>query len=120
MIQAIPELKGKFDAVAIRVPTITGSLSIITALLDKKTNAEEVNKVFENASYEERWSKVLNVSHDPLVSTDIIGEPYGAIIDASLTKVIDGNLVEIFSWYDNEAGYTATLIEHLRRVVENL
>ncbi len=116
VIQVIPELAGKFDAVAIRVPTISGSLSIITALLKKKTSAEEVNAVFEKASKETRWSKILKVTDVPLVSTDIIGEPYGAIVDAGLTKVTDGDLVQVFSWYDNEAGYTATLIEHVRRV----
>jgi glyceraldehyde 3-phosphate dehydrogenase len=117
VIQAIPELEGKFDAVAIRVPTISGSLSIITALLKKKTSAEEVNTVFEKASKEVRWSKMLKVTDAPIVSTDIIGEPYGAIVDMGLTKVTGGDLVQVFSWYDNEAGYTATLIEHVRRVV---
>ena len=93
---------------------------MITALLDKKTTPKEVNEVFDTASRDERWLKVLKVTYDPVVSTDIINEPYGAIIDATLTKVIDGNLLEIFSWYDNEAGYTATLVEHVRRVMENI
>ena len=120
VIDAIPALKGKFEAVAIRVPTITGSLSITTALVEKKTTAEAVNDLFRKASAEPRWSKVLKVTEDPIVSTDIIGEPYGAIVDASLTKVVDGDLVKVFSWYDNEAGYTATLVEHVRRVAARL
>lgn len=120
VIQSIPELKGKFDATSVRVPTITGSLSIITALLEKETTAEEINEVFEKASGENRWSKILKVTKDPIVSTDIIGEPFGAIIDLSLTKIVDGDLVKVFSWYDNEAGYTATLIEHVKRIAENL
>lgn len=120
VIQAIPALDGKFDAVAIRVPTITGSLSIVTALVEKPTSSEAVNDIFRTAAREKRWSKVLKVTDDPLVSTDIIGEPYGAILDASLTKVVDGNLVKVFSWYDNEAGYTATLVEHVRRVADTL
>ena len=120
VIQAIPELEGKFDAVAIRVPTITGSLSVVSALVEKKTSAEEVNEIFEKAAAEERWAKILKVTDLPLVSTDIIGEPYGAIVDASLTKVVDGDLVKVFSWYDNEAGYTATLVEHIRRVAAAL
>lgn len=119
VIDAIPELKGKFDAVAIRVPVITGSLSVTTALVEKRTSAEAVNELFGKASREERWSKVLKVTDDPIVSTDIIGEPYGAIVDASLTKVVDGDLVKIFSWYDNEAGYTATLVEHVRRIAQS-
>ncbi|OHA09940.1 MAG: type I glyceraldehyde-3-phosphate dehydrogenase [Candidatus Sungbacteria bacterium RIFCSPLOWO2_01_FULL_60_25] len=116
VIQAIPELKGKFDAVAIRVPTIAGSLSIITALVERPTTAEEVNGIFEKAAADPRWSKTVKITDAPLVSTDIIGEPYGAIVDAGLTRVTDGNLVQVYSWYDNEAGYTATLIEHVRRV----
>src|SRR3989338_3276743 len=116
VIQSIPELAGKFAAVAIRVPTISGSLSIISALVEKSTDAEAVNAVFEKAAAEPRWSKTVKVTRDEIVSTDIIGEPYGAIIDASLTKVTGGDLVQVFSWYDNEAGYTATLLEHVRRV----
>ena len=120
VIQAIPELEGKFNAESIRVPTIAGSLSIITALVDKKASVESINKVFEKAEREEKWSKVLKTTYDPIVSSDIIGEPYGAIIDLSLTKVLDADFVKVFSWYDNEAGYAATLAEHVRRVIENL
>ena len=120
VIQAIPELEGKFNAESIRVPTIAGSLSIITALVDKKASVESINKVFEKAEREEKWSKVLKTTYDPIVSSDIIGETYGAIIDLSLTKVLDADFVKVFSWYDNEAGYAATLAEHVRRVIENL
>lgn len=116
VIQAIPELAGKFDAVAVRVPTIAGSLSVMTILTDKKTTHEEVNDVFRKAAAEARWSKVLKTTDEPLVSSDILGEKHGAIVDCSLTKVVDGNLLEVFSWYDNEAGYTATLIEHVKRI----
>lgn len=120
VIQALPELEGKFDAVAIRVPTITGSLSMITALVEKEVTPEKVNAVFKTAAQETRWRKIIKVTEDPLVSTDVIGEPYGAIVDLGLTKVVDKNLVQVFSWYDNEAGYTATLVEHVRRVAQNL
>lgn len=120
VIDALPELKGKFDAVAIRVPTITGSLSVITALLKHPADAKSINGLFKSSAREERWAKVLKVIEDPIVSTDIIGEPYGAIIDTSLTRVVDGDLVKVFSWYDNEAGYTATLVEHVRRIVATL
>ena len=116
VIQAIPELKGKFDAVSVRVPSITGSLSVITALVNKPTTREELNTLFINAAISPRWSKILHVTKDEVVSSDIIGEPYGAIIDASLTKVTDGNFITVFSWYDNEYGYTAMLIEHVRRI----
>lgn len=116
VIDSIPELNGKFNAESLRIPTITGSVSVISALLEKKTSVEELNKVFEDAAKNKIWSKTLKTTRDPIVSTDIIGEPYGAIIDLSLTKVLDGDFVKVFSWYDNEAGYTATLIEHVRRI----
>lgn len=116
VIQSIPEVRGKFDAVAIRVPVITGSLTDITALVGRSTTVEEVNQIFKKAAEDTRWHKVFKVSEDSLVSTDIIGEPYGAIVDLTLTRVIDGDMVKVFAWYDNEAGYTATLVEHVRRL----
>lgn len=120
VIQAIPELKGKFDAVAVRVPTITGSLSIMTVLVGSPTSDKEVNELFIEAVKDPRWAKSVKATNDPIVSTDIIGEPYGAIIDLTLTKIEGTNFVTVFSWYDNEAGYTATLVEHVRRVGEKL
>ena len=120
VVQVIPDLKGRFEAVAIRVPVITGSLSVITAEVGKTVSAEDVNSLFKQKAAEPRWSKTVKVSEDALVSSDIIGEPYGAIIDSELTKVVAGNLIQIFSWYDNEAGYTATLVEHVRRGAQNL
>lgn len=120
VIQALPALEGKFDASAIRVPIITGSLSIMSVLLEKKMTLENLCGVFKNAVIEPRWSKTVRVTEDPIVSTDIIGEPYGAIIDFTLAKVIGGELAQIYSWYDNEAGYTATLVEHVRRVAKFL
>ncbi len=120
VIQAIPALAGKFNAVAIRVPAVTGSLSICTLEVARNTTAEEVNEVFHKAAADPRWQKSVAVTEDQIVSSDIIGEPYGAIIDLTLTKVIDGNLIEVFSWYDNEAGYTATLVEHVRKIANVL
>src|SRR3990167_6508598 len=113
--QSIPDLEGKFGAIAMRVPVITGSLTDITALVGRPTTIEEVNEIFKKATKEERWAKTFAVTEEPLVSTDIIGEPYGAIVDLSLTRVIDSDLVKVFGWYDNEAGYTATLVEHVDR-----
>ena len=116
VIQSIPDLGGKFGAIAMRVPVVAGSLTDITALVGRETNAEEVNDIFRKAAEDTRWVKTLAVTEDQLVSTDIIGQPYGAIVDLSLTRVIDNDLVKVFSWYDNEAGYTARLVEHVRRV----
>ncbi len=111
--QAIPELKGLFDGVAIRVPTIVGSLSDFTFLLKKKTTIDEVNQTFKTATKESRWKGILEVSDEPLVSTDIIGRSESSIIDLSLTQIVDGDLVKIFAWYDNEWGYSNRLIEQV-------
>ena len=120
VIQSIPELENKFQAESIRVPTITGSLSIMTVLTDKKVSVDEINKVFKTTANDPRWSKSLKVTEDPIVSTDIIGEPYGAIVDLTLTRTLGDDLIKVFSWYDNEAGYAATLVEHVRRVAIKL
>lgn len=120
VIKAIPVLEGKFEAVAMRVPVVAGSLSVISALLKRSVTRDEVNRVLTAQANSPRWSTIVKVASDPLVSTDIIGEPYGAIIDLPLTKVADGNLATVFSWYDNEAGYTATLVEHVKRVARFL
>jgi len=120
VIQSIPELEGKFQAESIRVPVITGSISVTTVLVEKKTTREAVNELFKKEAAKPRWAHVLKVTEDPIVVTDVVGEPYGAIIDATLTQVLGDDLVKVFSWYDNESGYTATLIEHVRKVTENL
>ncbi|MBI2121958.1 MAG: type I glyceraldehyde-3-phosphate dehydrogenase [Candidatus Sungbacteria bacterium] len=120
VIKSIPELEGKFQAESVRVPTITGSLSIMTVMTEKKASEKEVNDVFRKSAQDPRWSKILKVIEDPIVSSDIIGEPYGAIVDLTLTRTLGDDLVKVFSWYDNEAGYTATLVEHVRRIAENL
>src|SRR3989344_2275641 len=120
VIQSIPELIGKFQAESVRVPTLTGSLSIMTVITEKKTSVDEINNLFRKVAAEPRWSKILRVVDDPIVSTDIIGEPYGAIVDLTLTRTLGDDLIKVFSWYDNEAGYTATLVEHVRRIAKNL
>lgn len=116
VIQSLPSLEGKFDAVAVRVPTITGSLSIITALLSRAADVKSVSDLFNASARDPRWSKILKTTDAPIVSSDIIGEPYGAIVDLGLTKIVGGNLITIYSWYDNEFGYAATLVEHVRRI----
>lgn len=120
VVQSIPEMKGVFDALSMRVPVLSGSLSDTTMLVSHPTTVEEVNEIYRKAAKDSRWSKIVAVTEDPLVSTDIIGQPYGAIVDLALTKVVDGDLVKVFSWYDNEEGYTATLVEHVRRIAAML
>ena len=111
--RVIPEMKGKFDGISIRVPVIVVSLSDITLITQRPTTVEEINNIFKEAAQTPRWREVIKVVEEPVVSSDIIGEPYGAVIDLTLTKVVDGDLVKVFSWYDNEWGYCAMLLKHI-------
>lgn len=108
----VPELRDKFDGIAVRVPVICGSLSDITAILSREVTVEEVNKAFVAASKTPMFAKVLAVtgSDDDLVSTDIIGTTHSTIVDLKFTKVI-GNMVKVLAWYDNEWGYSSRLVE---------
>lgn len=111
--RAIPELRGRFDGIAMRVPVLVGSLSAITFLAERTTTADEINRVLEQATTEPRWQSVLSTTRDPVVSADMVGDPHAAVVDLSLTKVVDGDLCAVYSWYDNEFGYTTALIEHV-------
>jgi glyceraldehyde 3-phosphate dehydrogenase len=113
--EIIPALKGKFDGLAIRVPTPTVSLSDLTFLVKKNTTVEEVNEAFIQASKKD-YRQIVATSNEPLVSSDFIGCEYSAVVDLALTQVIDGNLVKVIAWYDNEWGYTCRLVEQLLRV----
>lgn len=108
----IPELEGKFDGVAIRVPVAVGSISDFTLLLSKKVTAQEVNQAFKEAASGE-LKNILAVTEDPIVSSDIVGRSESAIVDLSLTQVVDGDMVKVFAWYDNEYGYSHRLIEQV-------
>ena len=112
----IPELKGLFDGASLRVPVIVGSISDFTFLLKRKTTIEEINSVIKEAAGQPRWKGILTWSEEPLVSSDIIGNPASAIVDLSLTQVVDVDLVKVFGWYDNEYGYSNRLVEQLLNV----
>lgn len=114
--KAITDLEGKFDGIAIRVPVLVGSIADTTMIVGRDTTAEEVNDILKKAAGEDRWQGILKVSDEELVSSDIVGEPYGAIVDSKMTRVVDGNLVKVMSWYDNEMGYAATLVQHARKM----
>ena len=114
------ELEGKFDGIALRVPVITGSIADITFVSKKKTSVEEINEIFKKAAESKKWQGILKVIDEQIVSSDIIREPYGAIVDLKFTKVIDGDLVKVLSWYDNEWGYTAMLLKHVLEIAEIL
>ncbi len=118
--RVIKNLEGKFDGIALRVPIITGSIADITFISKRKTSVEEINDILKKAAASARWQGILKTTDEQIVSSDIIGESYGAIIDLKFTKVIDGNLVKVLSWYDNEWGYSAMLVKHVLKVAENL
>lgn len=112
--KVLPELQGKLDGMAMRVPTPTGSATDLTVVLEKETTAEEVNAAMKAAA-EGAFEGILEYTEDPIVSADIIGNPYSSIFDAQLTSA-SGNLVKIVSWYDNEAGYAARAVDLMVRL----
>ena len=103
--RALPEHAGRFDGLAIRAPIPVGSIADLTFLTTRPTSVDEVNAVLAEEAETERYAGVLGVSRDPLVSSDIIGDSRASVVDLELTKVIDGDLIKIMSWYDNEWGY---------------
>ncbi|HLP86357.1 MAG TPA: type I glyceraldehyde-3-phosphate dehydrogenase [Candidatus Paceibacterota bacterium] len=111
--EAFPELKGLFDGISIRVPVPAGSIVDITFIAKRETTKEEVNEILKKASDDSRWSKLFTVTNEPLVSSDILGESHACIADLEMTRVVGGNLVKVLGWYDNEMGYTYTLIDHV-------
>lgn len=115
-----PQLKGKFDGVSVRVPVPSGSLVDVTFVSKKPTTVEEVNDALRKGASSDRWKRVFAVSDEALVSADILGLPYGAIADLAMTRVVDGTLVKVMAWYDNEMGYVHTLIEHVAEVAKRI
>jgi glyceraldehyde-3-phosphate dehydrogenase type I len=115
VVEVIPELKGKFDGIALRVPVLCGSISDIVCIVEKETSVEEVNELFKNVS-QYHLKGVLQYSEEPLVSTDIIGNPHSCIVDGSMTRVI-GNLIKVLAWYDNEWGFSARMVDVLKMLI---
>jgi glyceraldehyde 3-phosphate dehydrogenase len=107
---ALPAYAGRFDGIAIRVPVPVGSIADITFVTSRKTTVDEVNRILTEEAASQRYEGVLGVSRDPLVSSDIVGDPRASIVDLDLTKVIDGDLVKVLSWYDNEWGYANQMV----------
>ncbi len=111
--RALPQYAGKFSGVAIRAPVPVGSIADIVCVVARKTSVEEVNALFREEASSDRYKDVVAVSDEQLVSSDIIGDSHAAIIDATLTQVVEGDLVKVFSWYDNEWGYAAQLVREI-------
>jgi glyceraldehyde 3-phosphate dehydrogenase len=111
--KAFPKLTGLFDGISMRVPVPAGSMVDVTFISKKPTNAEEVNEILKKAAADPRWKNIFAVTEEPLVSSDILGSKYGSIADLAMTRVVGGNLVKVMGWYDNEMGYTYTLVDHV-------
>ena len=108
--RALPQYAGLFDGIALRAPIPVGSIADVTFVTSRATTVDEVNQIFTEEAETERYAGVLGVSRDPLVSSDIIGDSRASIVDLDLTRVIDGDLVKVMSWYDNEWGYANQMV----------
>jgi len=115
--RAMPELEGKFDGIAVRAPIPVGSVADIVFVAARQTTADEINDAFRKEADDERYQGILGVSEDPLVSSDIVGDPHAAIVDLELTRVVDGTLVKVLAWYDNEWGFTYQMIREARTIL---
>ena len=118
--KALPQYEGKFNGVAVRAPVPVGSVSDLTFVTEKDTTVEAINDVFRQEAKTEQYQNVLTVAEDPIVSSDIIGDPHAAIIDLGMTTVVDGNLVKVMSWYDNEWGYTNQMVREAIQIASTL
>ncbi len=113
--KVLPAVQGKMDGIALRVPVPNGSLTDFVCVLKKEVSAEEVNSALKKAS-ETYLKDILQYSEDPLVSHDIIGNPYSSIVDSLMTQVVNKNMVRVMSWYDNEWGYSARMLDLLEKI----
>jgi len=113
---ALPQYKGKFDGVAVRVPVPVGSLADIVFVAARGTSVAEVNDVFKEEAASERYREVLAITEEPVVSSDIIHQAYASIVDLSMTQVVDGDLVKVMSWYDNEWGYANQMVREALQI----
>ena len=114
--RAMPWFARKFDGLAVRVPLAVGSLSDITIVTEKTTSVEEINQILTEEAATERYQKVFAITNDPIVSSDIIKSPFASIVDLKMTKVVDGDLVKILAWYDNEWGFTNQMIRQILEI----
>jgi glyceraldehyde 3-phosphate dehydrogenase len=108
--RALPELSDRFDGVAVRVPIPVGSIADIVAVTSRPTSADEINDIFRNEADSDRYRGIVGVAEDPIVSADIVGDPRASVIDAAMTRVVDGTLVKVMAWYDNEWGFTNQMV----------
>jgi len=115
VVKTLPQLKGKIEVMAIRVPVPVVSFSDISVLVEKNTSIEEVNNAFRKAA-EGPLKGIVKYEKEVLVSSDYIGSPYSCIFDSNYTKVVNGNLIKVFGWYDNEWGYSTRLVDLVEKL----
>ncbi|MDX6715727.1 MAG: hypothetical protein QOH30_2285, partial [Baekduia sp.] len=113
----LPELNGKLHGFAVRAPIPTGSLVDLTFEADRQTSVEEVNELFKSKADTGDLAGILQYTEDPIVSSDIVTNPFSSIVDGGLTAVLDGTLVKVVSWYDNEWGYSNRLVDLVQKVL---
>lgn len=111
--QVLPQLEDKFDGVAVRTPVPVGSITDIVIVANRETNVEEINNIFREEAETERYREIVGISEDQIVSSDIIGDSHASLVDLTMTQVIDGDLIKIMSWYDNEWGYASQMIREV-------
>ncbi len=116
--QAVPELKGLFDGISLRVPVITGSITDFTFITQRSTSVEEVNQIFRDAANMPNYKDILAITDEPIVSSDIVGRSESSIVDLDMTRVVDGTMVKVLAWYDNEWGYSNRLVEQVIKIGE--
>jgi glyceraldehyde 3-phosphate dehydrogenase len=114
--KALPQYQGKFDGVAVRTPVVVGSISDITFVADRPTTVEEINNILKEEAATDRYKEVISVSNAPLVSSDIIQSSFASIVDAEMTRVVDGDLCKVMAWYDNEWGFTNQMIRQIKEL----
>ena len=114
--KALPELNNLFDGIAVRGPVAVGSLADIVLVAERKTSVEEINQIFIEEAASDRYRDIIGVTEDPIVSSDIIKDPRASIIDLGMTRVVDGDLIKILSWYDNEWGFTNQMVRQAQQL----
>ncbi len=116
--KALPEMQGKFDGVAVRAPVPVGSIADIVFVTERPTSVEEINDIFREEADTDRYRGILGVAEDEFVSSDIIQDSRASIVDTDMTQVVDGDLVKVMSWYDNEWGYSSQMVREAVRLTK--
>ncbi len=118
--KALPQLEGRFDGVAVRAPIPVGSVSDLVFVTERETTVEEVNDIFREEAETDKYRGILGVTDDPIVSSDIIGDPHATVVDLGMTTVVAGNLVKLMAWYDNEWGFSNQMVREALRIAQTL